>query len=192
VRARSFLALAVLAVPLAAQEMALELDPARTEIHFTLGATLHKVHGTFQLKRGTIRFDPATGKAGGEVIVDVTSGDSSDASRDRRMHKDILQSQQFPEAVFTPDRFEGRLSPEGDSEVDLHGRFRIHGTEHEVTIHAKVQMKGDEMSASGHFVVPYVKWGMKNPSTFVLRVSDHAEVDLRVSAKVPPGLQSRR
>ncbi len=191
-KARPLLALALLAVPVAAQETALELDPARTEIHFTLGATLHKVQGSFKLKRGTIRFDPATGKAAGEVIVDVTSGETGDAGRDRRMHKDILQSQQFPEAVFTPDRVEGRLVPEGDSQVDLHGLFRIHGTDHEVTIHAKVQVKGEEISASGRFVVPYVKWGMKNASTFILRVSDHADVDVRVSGKAPPGLQTRQ
>ena len=60
-------------------------DPARTEIHFLLGDVLHKVNGSFQLKRGTIQFDASTGKAGGELVVDVISGDSGNASRDRRM-----------------------------------------------------------------------------------------------------------
>lgn len=189
---KAALLLALLAVPLAAQEMALELNPARTEIHFTLGDVLHKVQGTFQLKRGTIHFDPATGKAGGEVVVDVTSGDTGSEGRDRRMHKDILQSQQYPEAVFTPDRVDGRLSPEGDSQLDVHGRFSIHGADHDVTLHAQVHMKGGEASASGRFAVPYVKWGMKNPSTFILRVSDHVEVDVQVTGRVASALQTSR
>ncbi len=98
------------ALPLPAQEAVLELDPARTEIHFTLNDPLHTVHGTFKLKRGTIRFDPATGQASGEVIVDVASGYSASRARDRRMHKEVLQSDKYPEASFSPDKIEGHLS----------------------------------------------------------------------------------
>jgi polyisoprenoid-binding protein YceI len=149
---------------------------------------LHKVEGTFQLKRGTIRFDPATGKAAGEIVVDVTSGDSGNEGRDRRMHKDILQSERYPEAVFIPDRVERLLAPDVDSALSVHGLLRIHGSEHEITMQARMQRRGDEVTASGRFVVPYVKWGMKNPSTFILRVSDHVEVDVKVSA----GMQASR
>src|SRR5262249_54960570 len=86
-RTGALVALILSAFPLAAQETILDLDPAHTEIHFSLGDVLHKVQGTFQLKRGTLRFDPATGKAGGEIVIDVTSGDTGNAGRDRRMHK---------------------------------------------------------------------------------------------------------
>ena len=59
---------------IAAQEMVLDLDPAKSQVNFTLPDVVHTVHGTFKLKGGAISFDPATGKATGEVIVDVTSG----------------------------------------------------------------------------------------------------------------------
>jgi polyisoprenoid-binding protein YceI len=166
------------ALPLLAEELALELDPARTEIHFTLGDPLHTIHGAFKLKRGTIRFDPATGKAGGEAIVDVASGDSGGHFRDHRMHKEILQSDRYPEASFVPDRVEGQFSSEGESKLDIHGLFTIHGAAHEMTLHSQVRVKDGEVSASTHFSIPYVKWGMKNPSTFVLRVADHVEIDM--------------
>jgi polyisoprenoid-binding protein YceI len=74
-----------------AQEAVLELDPAQTHIEFTLAGALNTVHGTFKLKSGTIRFDPATGKAGG-LVVGVTSGNSGGGSRDHKMHKDVLAS----------------------------------------------------------------------------------------------------
>jgi hypothetical protein len=37
--------------PLRAQEMVVTLDPAQTAIHYTLGATAHTVHGTFELEK---------------------------------------------------------------------------------------------------------------------------------------------
>ena len=75
-----------LAAPLLAQEVTVELDPAQTHIAFTLSDVLHTVHGTFKLKNGTVRFDPATGAASGLVVVDTTSGDSGSQARDRKMH----------------------------------------------------------------------------------------------------------
>jgi polyisoprenoid-binding protein YceI len=156
-----------------AADTVVELNPARTEIAFTLSDPLHTVHGTFKLKRGSIRFDPETGKASGEIVIDVPSGASGSGMRDRRMHKDILESQKYPEAVFTPDRVNGRL---GQPEVDVHGKINIHGADHEMALHFKVSADG---TASTHFTIPYVQWGMKNPSNFLLKVGDTVEVEVK-------------
>lgn len=43
-----------------AQEATLNFDPAQTTVNFTLGDVLHTVHGSFRLKTGQVRFDPAT------------------------------------------------------------------------------------------------------------------------------------
>src|SRR5579863_9012986 len=75
------------ASPAVAQNAVLELDPAQSQVSFTLGDILHTVHGNFKLKRGTVKFDLTTGHASGLVIVDATSGDSGSHARDRKMHK---------------------------------------------------------------------------------------------------------
>jgi len=175
------------AVPSATDEIVYELNPAQTEINFTLPDVLHTVHGTFQLKSGTVRFDPATGAASGAVIVDVTSGASGSAARDRKMHKEILESARYPEAVFTPERVEGRFSPEGAAELQVHGLFKIHGGEHEIIFQTRVETKGDQLVVNMHGVLPYVQWGMKNPSTFILRVSDKVQLDIHATGHIHPG-----
>jgi polyisoprenoid-binding protein YceI len=162
----------------------LDLDAAQTKVEYTLGDVLHTVHGSFKLKSGSIRFDPATGQATGALIVDAVSGASGSGARDRRMHKNILESEKFPEITFTLDHFDGHLSPDGESEIDLHGMFGIHGSEHEITLKTKVSLRGDQLSASTHFVVPYVQWGMKNPSTLFLRVNDKVMIDLQAVGKL--------
>jgi hypothetical protein len=69
------------------QEVALDFIPAKTSVKFTLGDTIHTVHGEFALKHGGLRFNPGTGLISGEVVVDATSGHSGNGMRDRKMHK---------------------------------------------------------------------------------------------------------
>ncbi len=162
----------------------LQVDPAETKVEFTLPSVLHTVHGSFALKRGTIQFDPATGKASGELVVDATSGNSGNGARDRRMNKDILQSDKFPEIVFRPDRVDGKVLPQGASQAQMHGIFSIHGEYHEIVMPVDVQASEGQYTAVGHFSVPYVKWGMKNPSTLMLRVNDTVDIKIETVARV--------
>jgi polyisoprenoid-binding protein YceI len=181
---RSFLLFLVCSLPLAGAETIVKFDPARSTISFTLADVLHTVHGTFKLKRGSLRLDPAAGKASGEIVVDVTSGDSGSGGRDHRMHKEILESARYPEAIFTPDHVTGALATQGESQLDVHGMFQIHGASHEMTFHFRAQIKDGELSASTGFVIPYVKWGMKNPSNFLLKVSDKVEMKVQVTGRL--------
>jgi polyisoprenoid-binding protein YceI len=178
--------LAVVFAGTLAAETVLELNPAKTEIAFTVSDALHTVHGTFKLKRGSIRFDPETGRAAGEIVIDVPSGASGSGMRDKRMQKEILESQKYPEAIFIPDRVDGHLATQGQSEVDAHGTIKIHGADHELMLHFKVAAEGNQYTASTHFTIPYVQWGMKNPSNFLLKVSDKVEMDVNAVIRDAP------
>jgi polyisoprenoid-binding protein YceI len=165
----------------------LELDPAKTSIQFTLGDILHTVHGTFQLTRGSIEFDPDTGNATGAVIVNAASGNSGSGARDSRMHKNVLESSRYPEAVFKPDHVAGKVLPVGVSHVQVHGIFTLHGSGHEMTLPVDIENSPGGMVARTHFAVPYVQWGLKNPSTLFLRVNPTVDIDIQASGKVLPG-----
>jgi polyisoprenoid-binding protein YceI len=178
------LAVSLLALPLCAAETSVELDPAKTVINFTVPSTLHTVHGHFSLKRGSLKFDAATGKASGEIVVDVASGESGDSSRDNRMRKEILESMKFAEAVFTADKVTGGLAGQGESQLDVHGTLQLHGGSHETTLHFKAQLNGGEVKASTEFTIPYVMWGVKNPSNFLLKVDKTVTMSVEAVGKV--------
>ena len=171
-------------LPLFAAERTIELDPARTKIAFTLVTSVHTVHGTFKLKRGTMKLDSATGAASGEVVVDVPSGDSDNGMRDRRMQKEILESPRYPDAVFIPDHVTGELAPTGASQLDVHGTFQLHGSSHEMTLHFMAENKGSEVVTSTTFMIPYVAWGIKNPGNFLIKVNDNVEMTIQATAKL--------
>jgi polyisoprenoid-binding protein YceI len=168
-----------------AQEATLNFDPAQTTVNFTLGDVLHTVHGSFRLKTGQVRFDPATNSISGELVVDAPSGNSGSTGRDRKMHKEILQSVRYPEVTFRPDRVDGKVLASGRSAVQVHGMFGILGVEHEITVPAQVELAPDHWSLAVHFAVPYVKWGLKDPSTFILRVEKTVDIDLNARGPSP-------
>ena len=161
-----------------AQEIAVQLDPVQTKIEFTLGSTLHTVEGTFKLKSGAIRLDPSTGKMSGSIIVDATSGESGNEGRDRKMHREILQSGKYPEIIFTPSQVKGTFNPKGPSKLEVSGQFSLHGQDHDMTLPIDIQPAGRQLQIAAHVTIPYIKWGLKNPSTFILRASDKVEVDI--------------
>jgi polyisoprenoid-binding protein YceI len=179
-----FFMLALVTIPVFAQRIDLEMDPAATKVNWTLGDVLHTVHGTFNLKKGDLWFDPGSGEAGGLLVVDATSGESGSNARDGRMHKNILESARYPEITFVPDRVEDKVAPTGDSGVQLHGMFTIHGGTHEVLMKVKSHIEPQKLTADISFTVPYVKWGMKDPSNFLLKVQDFVEIEIEAAARI--------
>ena len=172
--------------PPSTSEVALTLDPAQCKVHYAVETTLHTVHGTFNLKSGSIHFDPATGKAGGEIVVFANSGESGNDSRDKRMHKEILETAKYPEVVFHPTQVEGNVASSGPSDVKLHGIFSIHGSDHELTAMVHAELAGDHWTGTGKLEIPYVTWGIKDPSNFFLKVKHVVNVELAMSGTAKP------
>jgi polyisoprenoid-binding protein YceI len=158
-----------LTVPARAQEDMATFDPGRTTISFTLHDVLHTVHGGFALEHGKVTFDRASRKIAGELVVDATSGDSGNRGRDRRMHREILDSAEFSRIVFEPAEWSGDLQASGDSRVMIRGRFKMHGKEQQVEMPAEVHIQG------------------RNPSTFVLRVSNTVEIEIHAVGTLTGG-----
>lgn len=174
----------LLAPPVRSQDSAVQLGPGQAKIEFSLGSTLHTVHGTFTLKNSTIQFDPAGGKISGAVIVDATSGASGNNGRDSRMHREILESIKFPEIIFLPTQIKGSVAANGISRVEVSGKFRLHGQEHDVTLPVEVVADGPKLLIAIHFTIPYVEWGLKNPSNFFLHASDTVVIDVHATAQI--------
>ena len=159
----------------------ISLDPARSEVHFTLDDVLHVVHGTFKLQQGNVDLDPATGNASGIIIVDALSGQSGNSTRDHRMTNDELKADTFKTVTFAPTRVTGTFNPTGDCTLSIHGTFTLLGTPHEIDVPMKVHVAGDQLQATGSFSVPYVQWGLKDPSTLMLRVKKEVQIDLSLT-----------
>ena len=162
----------------AAEQIQVTLDPVQTTVEWTLVAALHTVHGTFKMKSGTVSFDPKSGIASGLIIVDASSGESGNQARDKKMHKEVLESQRYPEITFTPERVIGNVLEKGNFTIQVQGSFHIHGSDQPLALSIPAQINGNEVKASASFVVPYQDWGMKDPSNFLLHVENKVAVNV--------------
>lgn len=171
-------ALLLAAVVAPAPTKTLNVNPGQSQVQFTLDTTFHTVHGTFQVKSGTIQFDPAGGPASGQLIVIASSGDSDNKSRDHKMTHEILEVDKYPDITFTPQQMKGSLAPSGASQIQLEGVINLHGQPHPMTLDVKAEVQGDSLSAETSFEIPYIEWGLKNPSALFLRVKDKVQVHI--------------
>src|SRR3977135_3813281 len=92
-RAALLIVLGILLADVAlAQETVVRFEPAQTKVTFTLEDPLHTVHGKFTLKQGEVHFNRESGVASGALIIDAKSGESGSAGRDKKMHKEVIES----------------------------------------------------------------------------------------------------
>jgi len=167
-----------------AQQKTFDLNPAQSKVEFTLDTTFHTVHGTFQVKSGAIQFNSQGGPASGDLVVSAASGDSGSKSRDHKMTHDILEAEKYPDITFTARQMKGTLAPSGASQFQLEGVLTLHGQQHPLTLDIKAEVQGNSLSADTSFAVPYIKWGMKNPSALFLRVNDTVQIHIHAVGQI--------
>lgn len=177
--------------PLYGESLQLRLDPEKTLVSFLLPTNTHEVHGRFSLDAGTIRFDPETGSASGEIRVHATGAETGNEKRDRKMHQKALESEKFPYFTFRAQSFtSSSWRSTGDNHVELAGQLEILGREHPATWIGDVAFQdgpgGRLLHGTATLDLPYVEWGLHDPSFLVFRVAKIVHVQLEIDGIVEP------
>lgn len=179
--------LLLLALPAAASERTLQLDPEATTVSFTLGATGHDVEGHLFMSQGDVTFDDAGGSASGEIAIDARKAETGNAKRDKTMHNKVLESESHPLIVFRPQKLAGEIATQGQSEVELIGTLTLLGEDHPLTMPAIVTIDGEDVEATATFTVPFIEWGLHDPSILFLRVAKEVEVTVEARGSLTSG-----
>jgi hypothetical protein len=185
VKSYAVLALAVILAPAAlAQHQTFAVNPDASEVKMTLNTTHEVVNGTFHIQSGSIEFDHSAPKMSGSVAVLAGSGKTGNDRRDQKMNKDILKVDQYTTVSFAPKTYSGTIAPSGDSTIQVSGVFILLGNPHDLTIPMQIHMDGSKATARAQFVVPYVQWGLKNPSFMFWKAENNVAIDLNLVGQV--------
>ena len=179
------LSLAVLLGPAAvAQLQTFTVNPDASEVNMTLNTTHEVVNGTFHVHAGSIELDRRNSTMSGSVVVLAGSGKTGNGSRDKKMNKDILKVDQYSTISFAPKTYTGTLAASGDSGIQVSGVFTLLGTPHDLTIPMQIHMDGSKATAEAQFTIPYVKWGLKNPSFMFWKAENDVRIDLNLVGQI--------
>ena len=171
------------------------LDPARTEVSFSLGALFHTVQGRGVPRAATLDFAPEEGLLTGSVILAAAGLTTENESRDKKMQEEVLKSPIHPDIVLELKRAEGPFDPETGGDLQVEASLHLLGKSHPVSFPLEVTILMDEeggFRAKGAFMVPYVAWGLKDPSKVFLRVDKEVQVSFSTAGTMrvtppPPG-----
>jgi polyisoprenoid-binding protein YceI len=175
---------AVLAPSALAQHQTFVVNPDTSQVKITLNTTHEIVNGAFHVQSGSIEFDPTTPRISGSVVVLAGSGKTGNDSRDKKMNKEILKVEQFATVSFEPKTYTGAIAASGDSNLQVTGSFTLLGTPHEITIPILVHVEGTAANAKAHFVVPYIQWGLKDPSFLIWKADKDVAIDLFLNGQL--------
>lgn len=178
-------ALALILAPAAhAQHQTFAVTPDASELKMTLNTTHEVVKGTFHIQSGSIEFDRSNSRMSGSVIVLAGSGKTGNDIRDKKMNKDILKVDPYTTVSFAPKTYTGTIALSGDSTIQVSGVFTLLGNPHDLTIPMQIHMDGSKTTARAHFVIPYVRWGLKNPSFMFWKAENDVAIDLSLVGNI--------
>ena len=172
--------------PAGAESLTVMLDTQQTTIRWVLGGFPDTVHGTFRLAQGVVRFDQDSGTADGCLRVETASGESGNVTRDRKMHGQILETARYPEVTLHPTRLQGALPVEGTGALNLEGLLSLHGVQRPVTLPARATRHGSSVIADATLTIPYVAWGLADPSVFIFRAAKTVDLELHAVGTIAP------
>jgi len=180
----AFVSALIFAPLLSAQHQTFAVSPDASEVKITLNTTHEVVNGTFHVQSGSIDFDRTASQISGMVVVAAGSGKTGNDSRDKKMNKGLLKAEQFATVSFAPKAYTGAIAATGDSTIQVTGIFTLLGSPHDLTVPMQIHLDGPNVTAKGHFVVPYVQWGLKNPSFLIWKAKNDVAVELNLVGTV--------
>lgn len=160
------------------------VNPDASEVKMTLNTTHEVVYGIFHIQSGSVEFNRSAPKMSGLIVVLPGTGKTGNNNRDKKMRNDILKVDEFTTVTFAPKSYAGTITLSGDSAIHVSGVFTLLGTPHDLTIPMQIHLDGSKAVTKAHFIVPYIQWGLTDPSFMFWKAEHDVAIDLNLVGQV--------
>jgi hypothetical protein len=173
-----------------------EIDLKRSRVYVFVGKSglghEHAVEG--RIKSGSIAV--AQKQKAGQIVFDMTTftsdtaaarkyvgleGEKDESTRkkvdENMLGANVLDVAKHPTATFAISSAQQVKSKQGGTLYELKGRFALHGTTRDLTVHATPTKKGDQLRLQGSFTIRQTDFGITPYSKFgVIGVADELKI----------------
>ena len=118
-----------------------------------------------------------------KVASDISDKDR--AELERIMREQVLQTNQYPEIVYSCSKLSASSTGEGQYWAGLNGELTLHGVTRNLTIPARLMVNGEILRASGSFSILQTDYDIELVSVAggVLKVKDEVKFSFEIVAK---------
>jgi len=121
----------------------------------------------------------------------VVTDDMSDKDRqeiNRKMHEEVLESDQYPEIVYEGTVVSASKMGEGQYWVALNGELSLHGVRRSHPVSARVTLAGDTLRAAGEFSVRQSDYQIRPVSAAggTVKLKDDLRLTFDITARKQP------
>ena len=192
---------AAAAVPAPGGALTLPINPARSELTFTIHRPGETVDGRAREFAGEVGFDPADLSAGGSVTlrVEASALETGNRMRDRRMRGFYLEAERHPAILFKsisikvgPDRERSESPPAAGTRgaapggtqrrALVEGVLSLHGVDRTILVPAAIRYDSGTLTAEGSVTLRYSDHGIPIPRFLWLVMDDEIVVRFRLVA----------
>ncbi len=160
------------------------------EVVFESKAPMESFEGRTDQASGTISADFADLTAGCTVriAVDLVSLKTGIGMRDTHMRERHLETETFPQAVFTGNRVVAAtptsLAPGGAARVTVAGTFDLHGVSREMELPVELALAADgTLTVRAQFNVLLTDHQIDRPKVLMLKLADEQKVRVSLTAR---------
>jgi len=154
-----------------------------SEVVFTSEAPMESFDGRTQQVSGHVSCSPEdlAGTVDLRVVVDLASLDTGIGLRNRHMRENHLETDEFPEAVFSGGALVSgdprELRPGAMTRLEVRGIFDLHGVSRELVVPAEITMSADgDLTVEASFEVKLSDHEIKRPKFLVMKLADEQAV----------------
>jgi polyisoprenoid-binding protein YceI len=119
-----------------------------------------------------------------EMSADLSTLQSDKSQRDGQLHRQALETDQFPTATFTLTQPIDLGSVPADGQViqaTATGDLTIHGVTMSVQIPVEARVAGDVVTVTGSIDILFADYGISQPNSFlVLSIADHGTMEFQL------------
>jgi polyisoprenoid-binding protein YceI len=119
-------------------------------------------------------------------VVDTGSGASGNDTRDGKMKKEYLEVPSFPVATYEVSHVNNYDPQQTIQKITVNGTMTLHGAKHALVMEFALSRDGQVTVAATHFMIPYVAWGIKDPSNAFIHVEKEVLIEITARGEMSP------
>ncbi len=152
------------------------------QVSFTSNTSLELIKGRSKSLRGI--FDSNTNEFGFAVSMNSFQGFNSELQSEH-FEENYVESVKYPEAIFSGHLVEKiNFSKLGEYKVRAKGRFKLHGVEKDLILHAMMQVKPNaELGIDCEFKLNLPDFNIKIPRLVHKKLADEIQIQVNCILK---------